>query len=85
MHGHARSRRRAFAHTSSGRCSLSSFSVATDRVTGRSPTTHEAPVPLREVFDVSTHQRRSLVGSLYCRTRPASRPRRVGNHAHRHP
>ncbi|WP_159032923.1 transposase [Streptomyces fodineus] len=65
--------------------SVSSFSVATDRVTGRCPTTHEAPVPLREVFDVSTHQRRSLVGSLYCRTRPAARPRRVGNHAHRHP
>ncbi|MGW1863753.1 GNAT family N-acetyltransferase, partial [Streptomyces collinus] len=32
--------------------SLSSFSVATDRVAGRCPATHEAPVPLREVFDV---------------------------------
>lgn len=34
--------------------------------------THEAPAPLREMFEVSTHQRRSLVGSLSCRTRPAS-------------
>lgn len=35
--------------------------------------------------DVSTHQRRSLVGSLSCRTRPPARLGRVGNHAHRHP
>ncbi|WP_354006214.1 transposase [Streptomyces sp. NBC_00094] len=65
--------------------SVSSFRVATDRVTGQRPATHEAPVPLREVFDVSTHQRRSLVGSLSCRTRPASCSGRVGIHAHRHP
>ncbi|MGW1077298.1 site-specific integrase, partial [Streptomyces sp. NPDC002537] len=32
--------------------SLSSFSVTTDRVTGSVSATHEAPVPLREVFEV---------------------------------
>ncbi|MET8898318.1 peptidoglycan-binding protein [Streptomyces albogriseolus] len=64
---------------------LSSFSVATDRVTGWLPATHEAPVPLEEVFYVSTHRRGSLVGRLSCRTRPASRLGRVGHHAHRHP
>ncbi|MFC8294777.1 hypothetical protein ACFUJ0_11465, partial [Streptomyces sp. NPDC057242] len=32
---------------------VSSFRVATDRVMGQRPATHEAPVPLREVFDVS--------------------------------
>ncbi|MEW2423919.1 hypothetical protein AB0911_25570 [Streptomyces nigra] len=64
---------------------LSSFSVATDRVTGWLPATHEAPVPLEEVFYVSTHRRGSLVGCLSCRTRPASRLGRVGHHAHRHP
>ncbi|WP_229866323.1 IS110 family transposase [Streptomyces spinoverrucosus] len=65
--------------------SLSSFRVATDRVTGSMPATHEAPVPLGEVFEVSTHGHRSRVGSVFCRTRPASRPGRVGHHAHRHP
>lgn len=30
--------------------------------------THEAPVPLREVFEVSTHRYRSRVGSVFCRT-----------------
>ncbi|MEU5084581.1 MULTISPECIES: hypothetical protein [Streptomyces] len=65
--------------------SLSSFNVATDRVTGPVPATHRAPVPLEEVFYVSTHRRGSLVGCLSCRTRPASRPGRVGHHAHRHP
>lgn len=65
--------------------SLSSFRVATDRVTGQRPATHEAPVPLREVFDVSTQQRRSLVGFPSCLTRPAARLGRVGNHARRHP
>lgn len=65
--------------------SMSPFREATDRVTGRCPATHEAPVPLREVFDVSTHQPRSLVGSLSSLTRPASRPGRVGSHAYRHP
>ncbi|MFJ9663630.1 hypothetical protein ACIRPP_03285, partial [Streptomyces sp. NPDC101219] len=30
-------------------------------------TTHEAPAPLREVFEVSTHQPRCLVGLLSCR------------------
>jgi hypothetical protein len=64
---------------------LSVFRVATGRMTGWPPATHEAPVPLREVFDVSTHQRRNLVGSVSCRTRPASRSGRVGDHAHRHP
>ncbi|MFB7245481.1 LysR family transcriptional regulator, partial [Streptomyces populi] len=33
-------------------------------------TTDRAPVPLREVFDVSTQQHRSPVGSVSCRTRP---------------
>lgn len=46
--------------------------------------THEAPVPLREVFEVSTHRHRSRVGSAFCRTRPASRPGQVGHHAHHH-
>ncbi|MGC0400536.1 hypothetical protein RKD27_003180 [Streptomyces sp. SAI-126] len=64
---------------------LSRFRVATDRMTPVVCATHEAPVPLREVFDVSTHRRRSLVGSLSCRTRPATCPGRVGHHAHRHP
>lgn len=54
-----------------GHCAF--LRVATDRVTGWSPATHEAPVPLREIFDVSTQQRRSLVGSLSCRTRPTGR------------
>ncbi|MFI9490970.1 hypothetical protein ACIG8K_05310 [Streptomyces halstedii] len=35
---------------------------------GGEAATHEAPAPLREVFEVSTHQRRCLVGSLSCRT-----------------
>ncbi|WP_370666114.1 helix-turn-helix domain-containing protein [Streptomyces sp. IBSBF 2507] len=52
---------------------------------GGKAATHEAPMPLREVFDVSTHQRRCLVGSLSCRTRPAACAGRVGHHAHRHP
>ncbi|MGK3945216.1 transposase [Streptomyces caeruleatus] len=39
--------------------------------------TDRAPVPLREVFDVSTQQHRSPVGSVSCRTRPASRSGRV--------
>ncbi|MFD1832111.1 transposase [Streptomyces desertarenae] len=65
--------------------SMSVFRVATGRVTGWPPATQEAPVPLREVFDVSTHRHRSLVGSVSCLTRPASHPGRVGNHAHRHP
>lgn len=43
---------------------LRSFRVAADRVTDRCVATHEAPVPLGEVFDVSTHQHRSLVGFL---------------------
>ena len=34
-------------------------------------------MPLREVFDVSTPQHRSPVGSVSCRTRPASRLGRV--------
>lgn len=46
--------------------------------------THEAPVPVGEVFEVSTRSNRSRVGSLWCRTRPARRPGRVGHHAHRH-
>ncbi len=66
--------------------SLSSFSVAADRVTAAGRATHEAPVPLREVFEVSTHWHRSLVGSLSCRkTWPAACPGRMGHHAHRHP
>jgi hypothetical protein len=40
---------------------MSLFSVATGWVTGPAPATHEAPVPLSEVFDVSTHQHRSPV------------------------
>ncbi|MET7694091.1 hypothetical protein ABZT06_40020 [Streptomyces sp. NPDC005483] len=44
------------------------FSVATERVTVSMPATHEAPVPLGEVFEVSTHRRRSRVGSVFCRT-----------------
>jgi hypothetical protein len=68
-----------------GADTLSVFSVATHRVTTSPPATDKAPTPLREVFDVSTHWHRSLVGSLSCRTRPASCPGRVGNHAHRHP
>jgi len=67
------------------RVTLSPFSVATDRVTGSVATTHKAPVPLREVFEVSTHRRRSLVGATSCRTRPAPCTHRVGHHAHRHP
>ncbi|WP_339151649.1 UvrD-helicase domain-containing protein [Streptomyces sp. F41] len=47
--------------------------------------THEAPVPLREVFEVSTRQRRCLVDPSSCRTRPPACAGRVGNHAHRHP
>jgi hypothetical protein len=52
---------------------------------GRRSATHEAPVPLSEVFEVSTHRRRSLVGSLSCRARPAACPGRAGHDAHRHP
>ncbi|MFE7427550.1 phosphoglycerate mutase family protein [Streptomyces sp. NPDC057545] len=52
---------------------------------GAEAATHEAPVPLREMFEVSTHQHRCLVGSLSCRTRPASCAGRVGRDAHRHP
>ncbi|WP_236241091.1 hypothetical protein [Streptomyces sp. CC228A] len=47
--------------------------------------THKAPVPSGEVFEVSTHRHRSLVGSPSCRTRPPACPGRVGHHAHRHP
>lgn len=36
------------------------------------------------VLEVPARRRRSLVGSLPCRTRPAARPGRVGHHAHRH-
>ena len=64
---------------------VSSFSVVTDRVRVSGPATHEAPVPSREVFEVSTHRHRSLIGSLSCRTRPAPRAGRVGHDAHRHP
>ncbi|MFD5660553.1 FG-GAP repeat protein [Streptomyces hirsutus] len=46
--------------------SLSVLGVATDRVTRPVPATHEAPVPLREMLDLSTHQHKSLVGSLSC-------------------
>jgi hypothetical protein len=35
--------------------------------------THEAPVPLREVFEVSTHRHRSRVGSAFCRLPPHRR------------
>lgn len=35
---------------------------------GTAAATHEAPVPLREVFEVSTHRHRSLAGSPSCRT-----------------
>ncbi len=65
--------------------SLSCFRVATDRVTTSPPATDKTPVPLRDVFDVSTHWHRSLVGPLSCRTRPASYAGRVGHDAHRHP
>lgn len=41
--------------------------------------THRAPVPWREVFEVSTHRHRGPVGSPSCRTRPASCPGRVGS------
>jgi len=64
---------------------LSCFRVATDRVTPTGCATHEAPVPLGEVFEVSTHRHRSRVGSVFCRTRPAACPGRVGHDAHRHP
>ncbi len=37
------------------RGSVSSFSTATDRVTPKRCATYEAPVPLGEVFEVSTH------------------------------
>ncbi|WUJ35597.1 beta family protein [Streptomyces sp. NBC_00386] len=47
---------------------LSVFRVAIDGVTEPACATHEASVPLREVFDVSTHQHRCLVGFLSCRT-----------------
>jgi hypothetical protein len=45
--------------------------------------TDRAPLPLRDVFDVSTQQHRSPVGAASCRTRPASRSGRVGHAAHR--
>src|SRR5690606_19718122 len=64
---------------------MSSLSVATDRVAGSLPATHKAPVPLEEVFYVSTHRRGSLVRCLSCCTRPVSRPGRVSHQAHRHP
>lgn len=38
---------------------LNSFRVATDRATMSPSATDEAPVPLREAFDVSTHWHRS--------------------------
>ncbi len=66
-------RYRALGGTGIEVSTMSSFRVATDRVTVAGRATHEAPVPLREVFEVSTHRLRSLVGSLSCRTRPASR------------
>ncbi|GGS09432.1 MULTISPECIES: zeta toxin family protein [Streptomyces] len=49
------------------------------------PATDRAPAPLDEVFEVSTCRSRSPVGSLSCRTRPASCAGRVGHDAHRHP
>jgi hypothetical protein len=52
---------------------LSVFKAATDRVTAGPAATHKAPVPLSEVFDVSTHPHRSLVGSPSCHTRPPAR------------
>lgn len=42
-------------------------------------------MPLGEALDVATHRQRSRVGSLSCRTRPASCAGRVGHDAHRHP
>ncbi|WP_269218712.1 nitroreductase family protein [Streptomyces sp. MC1] len=65
--------------------SMSLFSVATDRVMTLVPATDRAPVPLGEVFEVSTCRSRSPVGSLSCRTRPASCAGRVGQDACRHP
>lgn len=46
--------------------------MATDRVTMSASATDKAPMPLREVFDVSTHWPRSLVGSPVRHARTAS-------------
>lgn len=75
---------------------ISTGVCATGRANGRSQGGHrlgdgvasgtrEAPVPLRGLFNVSTHQGRSLVGSLASRARTPACPGRVGHHAHRHP
>lgn len=55
--------------------------MAADRVMTLVSVTGRSPVPLDEVFEVSTCLLRSPVGSLSCRTRPASHAGRVGNDA----
>ncbi len=39
--------------------------MATDRVTGPTSATHQASMPLREVFDVSTHEHRIFQASAF--------------------
>lgn len=43
------------------RYSLSVFNTATDRVMSAECATHKAPVPLGEVFEVSTHRHRAAL------------------------
>ncbi|AIJ17489.1 transposase [Streptomyces lividans TK24] len=64
---------------------VSLFSIATDWLTTLAPATDRAPVPVSEVFEVSTCRSSSPVGAPSCRTRPASCAGRVGHDAHRRP
>jgi hypothetical protein len=52
---------------------VSVFRSATVRVKSGVAATDRAPVPLVEVFDVSTSQPRSPVDVVSCRTRPPPR------------
>lgn len=64
---------------------MRSFRVATDRVTGTVAKTPKAPVPLREVFEVSAHRHRSLVAPHPAALDLPHALIEWGHDAHRHP